>query len=603
MIQATCQIQRIKSNAARKKFSSSLERAILTLERFTSQNKQGDAPTLEQFELQDGALEVRRQTTLEKTLACLGDALFQEKQKKRKHTLKPIKGTLLHSVDVIKIALMKLKNGQLLDHDLKERMLNVAHAYNTLMRFAKNPPSTLTNKIKYFFLNAAGWVIDDEVVQSEIQVPDTVFFHSSQSPEEKSVPSHKFTYHLPEEFQDATFKKIASFILVSSHTQDLPKNAPCMQEIELFHAKAHTLLKQEELSLSVIHEALKSLRGTPIETTLAANSIISLKQTISPFPGEEIELQGGFSRSAGISIPVKDKFHISSKAWQTGFPHPIQYIGIAFSEKLLPSYLLRPYLAPNVEKFLNKKREIAKKLLPIGSLNLKAKALLKVRKKVFSAHQSELIELQKKYLKVLFESAKMPLAALFDLFEVFEHKENFFEEFSRLHAEASEQFITFPILALEQEWLLDSAKIAANFDQIHAQEVSRRKLELEQQIQNATSDEEQKLLTYQLTFGALLSAASLQIAKLIFSEQMSFSAPELNDFQKKILASLFNQAEAFHQELETMQPEDAAIEQKLYQSITKLLTNEIALFSSACCPTFLASELIHYYKRMKSEHE
>ena len=128
----------------------SLESAILTLEHFTAQNKQGKTPTLEQFELQDGTLKVRKQTTLEKTLSCLGDVLFK---KKRKHTFRPVKGTLLHSVDVLKIALMKLKNGYLFDHELEKRMLNVATAYNTLVRFAKNPPSTLTERIKYFFLN------------------------------------------------------------------------------------------------------------------------------------------------------------------------------------------------------------------------------------------------------------------------------------------------------------------------------------------------------------------------------------------------------------------------------------------------------------------
>lgn len=583
----------------------SLENAIQTLERFTAQNKQGRAPTLDQFELQGTHLEVLKRTTLEKTLSCLGDVFFVAKRKKRKHTFKPIKGKLLHSVDVIKIALMKLKNGHFFDHDLQVRMLNAAQAYNTLVRFAKNPPATLSSKIKYFFLKAAGWIIDDEVMQSEIQVPDTIFYHSSDDPlslsQEQNVQSHKFTYAFHEELQDATSKKIASFIFVTSHTQDLPQNVPCMQEIELFHAKAHTLLKQEELSYAVIYEALKSLRHSPIETTLTANSIISLKQTISPFPGEEIELQGGFSRCQGISIPVKDTFHISSKAWQTGFPHPMQYIGIAFSEKLLPSYLLRPYLAQNVENFLHKKREIAKKLLPGGSLNLKAKALLKLRKKICNTHQSELLKLQKKYLKELFKRAAEPSSALEDLFEIFEDKENYFEEFSRLHAETGEHFITFPILTLEQEWLRDSSKMIMNTEQMYAEVVERKQQELEERLQNATSSNEQRELAYQLALGKILSKAAFPIAQLIFSEQMSLPLPVLTDFQTKILASTCNQALAFHTELETMQPEDDASEESLYLSITTLLKNEIALFSNDKTATILADELILYYNTMKNK--
>ena len=576
----------------------SLEEAIETLDLFTAQHIDGVVPTLENFEIQNGTFEVRKRSTLEKTLSLLVGAVSEKMRKEQRGKLKPIKGKLLHSVDTIKIALMKLKNGHLLDHALKERMLRVVHRYNAIVGGAKKSPSSLTEKIKYFFFKRADWVIDDEMLQSEIHIPQNVFYHTSANKvrDSKTGLQHKFSYHI----SDSTSEKIASSICISASHEAAQK-----QELELFCLKAQALLRRGVLPhihvAGSLHDAMQSLFSSPIETTLSANSILSLKQTISPFPGEEIELYGAFSRSRGISIPIKDMFQIASQALQTGFPHPLQYTGFAFSEKLLPRYLLRSYLAPHVELVLKKKRKIAEELLPTGSLNAKAKALLHLRKKIWKAHQEELCSFQKKQLLTLFQSAKEKVAIVDELFERAEKHDSatltFFEKFSRMNQAVIERFITHPICVVEQVWAKhDKLKATIDWQKIYRDEIEKVKTELLSRHENCKSPQEKIGLNYKLALGSIIGINACAILQLISSEEHQSAPCKLDAFQKKMLASTFYQAITFHHELEHLDTADKEIEKKLYRSIVASFEQEILLFSLPDEPKeALVEELESYY--------
>jgi len=563
--------------------SSSLEEAIQTLDLFTAQHIDGALPALEDFEIQNGAFEVRKRSTLEKTLSLLARSVSQKMRKEQKGKLKPIKGKLLNSVDTIKIVLMKLKNGHLLDQELKERLMRVVHRYNAIVGGAKKSPSSLAEKIKYFFFKRTDWIIDEELLQSEIHIPQNIFYHASDS---KTGFQHKFSYHTP----DATSEKIVSSICISA-----PQESAQKQELELFCLKAQALLRREDPRTHVdgsLSDAIRALRSSPIETALSANSILSLKQTISPFPGEQIELYGAFSRSRGISIPIKDMFQLSSQSLQTGFPHPLQYTGFALSEKLLPRYLLRAYLAPQVELILKKKRKIAEELLPAGALNAKAKTLLHLRKKIWKAHQGELCSLQKKQLHAFFQSGGGNGAIVDELFEAFSLEKSdsltftFFERFSHLNQAVIDRFVTRPICLFEQQPTFDWKKI-------YADEVER---ELLRSHESCNHQKEKPELRYQLALGSMLGTNCCGILQLILSEEQQSKPCALDAFQKKMVASIFYQAMAFHRELETFDATDTAIEKKLYKSIVESLEKEIELFSLPGEPKdALVDELEGYY--------
>ncbi|MDB6081558.1 MAG: hypothetical protein JWO53_830 [Chlamydiia bacterium] len=530
-----------------------LEHAISIIERFTLQHEDSEVPTLEHFELQNGTLELKNLSSIEKTLSCLMEAIFQDKRQQRKKEQKPLKGKLLQSVDTIKIALLKLSSGnQTLDKELQTRLLTTAHRYNRVVRLAKTEPRTFSERIKRFFFKAAGWLIDEELQASEIQ------FLGSPLP-------RKFTQHT----HDNTSQKIASV---------LQATLPQRQEIDLFHVKAHTLLTKEELPHNVIEEALKSLRTTPIEAYLSSEHILSLRQTISSFPGETIELKGDFSRVKAMSIPISGSFRVASQAVQTGYPHPLQHVGITFSEKLLPTILLRPYLAPNVDALLKKKQEIAHRLLPTGDLNSKAKALLQIRKEVFNKYKDELLPLQKEYVQALFQAAGTELEVLDGYFTELVRSDTFFEEMSELHTKVVEHTLTHPITHLEQAWLSNSLKEYADF-QKSIKQASKKPLST----------------PYEQALGSLLTKALLPISELFFSEKLDFSPQPLDNFSKKVLACTLNELSDFIYELEMFE----ATEKNMLPWIIHLLKQKIALFSEETAPLELANELEAYFLRSR----
>src|SRR5258708_38578265 len=126
-----------------------LEGAIDTLMSFADQS--APTPTLEHLHLTNGTLELRELSSLEKTLSCLMESVFHTKREKRKKQRKPIKAKLLDSIDIIKIALYKLQHGEEVDQELHDRLLKVVHRYNAIVKCAKTPPKTLSEKIKRFF--------------------------------------------------------------------------------------------------------------------------------------------------------------------------------------------------------------------------------------------------------------------------------------------------------------------------------------------------------------------------------------------------------------------------------------------------------------------
>lgn len=527
-----------------------IEHAIATIERFTLSHEEHDLPTLEHLELQNDTLKLKPLSSIEKTLSCLMEAVSQGKRLEKKQKQKPLKGKLLHSVDVITIALLKLQNEKNRDMALQKRLLHTAHRYNATLRLVEKEPTSIVTKIKRFFFKAAGWLIDEEMQASKIRLPHS--FGELQKPIKGSIA-----------------QKVSTLCQTA-----LPKR----QEIDLFRAKAHTLLTQGGLqgglqgehSFNVVEEALKSLRNSPVEALLRSEHLLSLKQTISPLPGEVIEFNGDFSRSKSMSIPIPESFKVAASAVQTGYPHPLQHGAIAFTKELLPSMLLRPYLAPNVEKLLKKREEIAEKLLPNGALNAKAKELLRLRKKLFFEHRNELLPYLRMYVEAFFREANIPIPKLDPSFST----EHFFEEVSALHAAIMETAIFLPMKRLEQAWISGSIKNGDDCKTI-----------ITSSVEKSASDE------YKSAFSNALSKAVVAIGELLYSEKVGFTPKPLDAFSKKVLSVAFQELSDFIHELEHV----PASEKELYDWIVTLLKGKIAIFTERTCSDVLVDELEAYY--------
>src|SRR5262245_20559264 len=172
----------MKSNS-----SIDIERAIETVRLFSQPPDVRGMLTLEHFEVQDGKLQEQHRSTLKKSLAFTKDCLvrtFSADLRQRQHEKhKAIKGTLQESLDVLKVyssALVHMQKGSDVDRVLAKRVLLAANTYNDWVRTAKHKPDTVSGKIKQFFLKMAGWAIDEELMQTEINIPETQEYSSAE---------------------------------------------------------------------------------------------------------------------------------------------------------------------------------------------------------------------------------------------------------------------------------------------------------------------------------------------------------------------------------------------------------------------------------------
>jgi hypothetical protein len=490
----------------------SLEEAIETLQCFAAHQKEKELLTLERFEMKDGALHPRSLSSLETALSCLMQMVSKRQRTQRKNIQKPMKRAILRSVDTVKIALIQLRREE---SSLKRKLLTVSEQYNTTLKAFSGKPKGFYNQIKYYFFKTAGWLLDKDLLESHISIPS----HVPQTPYTCKLSTTPF-FKAPVE----------------------------QQEVDLFYAKARTLLGQHA-PYTAVNDLVKSLRTAPLEATLRAESIISLKQKVSYLPGEEYELTGDFSRTGAMSIPIADSFILAAKALQTGYPHPCQSVGVGLAEGILPHYLVRSYLAPQLASLLERKEKIAQALLPHSQYNLRAKELLAMRKTLFRRHKAILLPRLKETVKALFESSLIPSEETASFFEALD-KEPYFDTLSNYFFAAATKMFSSPFIELEKLW-------------------SEKKLTLE--IYNDTLAHIQPDPASHLE--KLFFKAAAPIGYLLFKEKLPLPPTPLDLFSKKLLILAITELERFLFEVELM-PLD---EEKLLAWIITLIDEKRSL--------------------------
>lgn len=497
----------------KKNHEITIDEAIETLDRFVEHQEKDTLLSLEDFRLQNGVIQVKELSKLEATLACFMEGVSKQKRLEKQREKKKIQANLLRSLDAIQIALVKLAHCGELNHELETRLQTIAHRYNNVVSRAEIAPENALQKVKYFFYKSVGWLFDEELLKSRIRLPT-------------APHTRKYSTQL----KGATSKKVASLV---------GEAGPLKQEIELFFAKAHTLLRQQNLPQNILRDALTSIRSHPIETSVSAEALVSMQLPLSLLPGEELLMVGAFSRKQAISVPIKESFKIIAKATQTGYPHPLQSTGFAFSELLLPPLLLRPYLAPAIDQLLKKKQMVADALMPDGRLNEKAKAQLQLRKELFHTHATHFLPQQEAFCIALFGTPQCPpnINALID--EV--------------------------MLAIRDKWLEGALKTKSDLEELFAQEAKK--------------------------LPAKLGEALQAIGLLIYSEKIGYEAGLLDPFSKKVLAVILTELQDFIYELEEI-PANA---KEMEAWLSTLIEKKARFMQAKELSHLLANELESYY--------
>lgn len=348
--------------------------------------------------------------------------------------------------------------------------------------------------------------------------------------------------------------------LSAHHFTQIP-NSPSLQEQDMFCMKFISLLEKSEITVS-----REEIKKTPIkiEECNGEKGEIALYQKISVLPGENLELQGLFrrySKSAGRSLPVQDSFHLSSQSTQTGFPHPSQHTGWALADQLLPAYPHRLDLLPNFSELQRKKNELAITLLPKGCFNSKAKKILKFKKEAFNADRELFIE-QHRQLAIAIANASSDkissgstLEAINRFYDALKAVPNAFEQLTETQQTIMDIFVTKPYKKVLDERLNNPEfKSAVKSGGYH---VIEELLKSESDRAFKAFVEEKKSApdaVYIECMGDILRGPSHFIILQELSEILEFAPPFLDEFERKIQASVYHQVSMFIDEVNVSAP-------------------------------------------------
>lgn len=502
-------------------------------------------------------------------------------QKEMREKRKKCKKEILRSIEVLKKhyrIIQRLKEGTTEEQKWAAKTIDAIQSYNTLLlRLRQKPKNTAAFLFRFFIEHGELTIIDDELLHNLVEIPSAIFIRfDSMGKEEGGM--EKIT-------SDLQAGKFVSYNEI---------------ERDIFTMRAISLAKS-----SLPQDITKDLNQTILRTPILAQqteeegnaSVISMRQVLTPFPGEEITVQGRITRNSTSPVPIVPdtaSFRVSTIASQTGFPHPSQYAGWALSNALTPLQILRIDLVPLFHSLFNVKKHLAASLLPGGRLNAKAKELLKKKKEVFDENREELLPLHAELSEAILGKSTITFHEM-----VLNHPSPF-DYLSQTHHFINKRFIEKPHSRLEKGWyeehlpgLLDKerkTRFIATQELMKEellsslQEIGKKKLENLSGLEKAT-------LEFAAMQGKVLGEAGIAINLQYFSEIIGFRPPLLTDLEQLLQTSVFRQIFLFEKELQSDPTKD-----EILSNLLHYLKGEIALFKGAELPeTAISEELERYY--------
>lgn len=547
--------------------------AIEKLQKFSQENET-DVPENPDSPPKEESLAASLSNTLARTIhlaRCFIKTTFSSKSRSRHERRKEqVKSDVLRAIEVVKsnyLLIQKFRRGTPDQQKLAATAMETVQRYNTTIAEARRSPPTWSTRISRYVYESFGLSNDPVLDVYPIDMPQPASMHVEYSKNQKTI---KVSQKLE---TVASSQKIAGLMQRQQETHT--EEPISIGEADAFRAKAISLLHNHGIRFTSLTEEFSSIRTTPIQASLqnqetkdkAKKSRLLLKQIISPFPGEVIEFKGEFQRledTKSRSVPVSESFKISSKAHQTGFPHPSQHHGWALSDHLIPPCPQRFDLLDDFYFIYQEKQRIAQALLPEGELNRKAKDLLKDKKQIFEANRTEILNKHQELALTILRAApadvyegnaKDLISAFFGHLKSIPQVYNYFSE---VHEIVIENFMARPFERLKDEWLeLKSPKFLqedlkerqkAALDLL-TDEMQRAEKDLLEQKKHITNPSTQLAFDYILLMGRLLGPPVKCIIAQHMSETIGFTPPTFGEYELKTQASLYYQLKSFHEEL------------------------------------------------------
>lgn len=561
-----------------------LELAIEKLEKFTQQNAAEPIPHIQHLDMKEGKLILTKTSPLQKTMdlaSYLITTAFSDKARKEKcKKSTDIQNEVLEAVEVVKshyLLIEKLIEGTPHQRQIAASAMAVINRYNEII--SRKCPPTWSLRIVGFLYEKMGWSVNEKLKSNPIELPAPIAFQGE-------LPK-KISQQFESPLTVAASQKITS--LMQQKAAISPNTLVSKQEEDVFRMKAITQFQK----LGFRFDEMKSFKYSPISAS-SADSIVSMFQTIVPFPGELVEMKGSFRRniaSGSHSIPIPDSFQLISKSIQTGFPHPCQHTGWALANQLIPAFPQNMDQLTYWQPLNKRKNDIAKDLLPNGKYLAKAKELLKLKKRCFEENLNEFLALQKTLSQAIVSCSQASSEKnKFDLFySIVEKQSSPYDYLAETYQIINENLISRPYERLKKSWLernnclfnLDPDIRYKNALKILEDEFENILKEFEIQKDKAISSSEAAAFDYLICLGETLKQAIVLIILQEFSEIIGFVPPALNDFEQRVQASVYKQLKEFLDDLEKINLEQFSEKNSylLNEHLKEQLKSDIEIFT------------------------
>ena len=523
-----------------------LHEAIRNLVNFADENENAHVANVRNLDIEDGQVVVSEQSHIESTIDLTRNFIkgiftkgISKNIKKEK-----VQRKLLESIQFLKThyrIIHKLKKGSNEEKRLANWALDSIQRYNKLIHKSKETPQSLKERVANFVYRQSGLTIDEELKSNTIDIPHeySMVLVSESDTGSKEKPSSK-----------STSEKVSSLLPKLS----IKKLKPTRPEIDILRMKSLSLAKNNPNFPASLKKTLRTMVwDTPVEITphsaeTTGESLVHLEQTFQPLPGEVIKVIGTFKRDSKShvpSVPIPHSFYLSTHAFQTGFPSPLQHTGITFSEQLIPDNPLRLDLLPHFQKLFKDKQRFAEDLLPEGKYNERAKLLLHLKSTIFNELRNEILKLHQRLMHAFIDSAELTEThsenchhTIDEFFVYLKTTQSPLENLAEIHALINEIFIQNPFEALYEK------RIDISSEAFEKMEYKEKLLTCLEDIEDSISvsagdiqdlvkqmgDDSSWQIQYVLEIGKVLGSAAKSLFLQQFSEKIGFPPPLLNEF-------------------------------------------------------------------------
>lgn len=380
------------------------------------------------------------------------------------------------------------------------------------------------------------------------------------------------------------------------------QNALLKQEEDAFRVKAISLIKKQGILFPSIETALKCIRETPIFISSSdeqeSTSIITLNQTLTPFPGETIILSGAFKRSSDSltpTTPIPNSFDLTTSNNHTGHPFPSQHHGWTLPDPLCPMQLHRPNEIPLLKNLLERKEEIKNALHSQKPLKRHAHALINLKKEAAEANLDSFIQLHTTLCFALISAAPPHLIqpnttpVVLNFFEWIKNQPSPYTALSLQWKEFNEHYFWHPFRKLNRYWIEQSDPDLFSENPERSFNAAKKILSLA--IHDHNTPQTPEVNRFFHCMGSILLVPVRNIFLQYFSELIEYQPPKLDDFEKKLQTLAFTQLQDYVSELDLDLPEHP------FEKIKRSLTYETEILSQQGKYHSLVGKLEYYYEK------